>query len=417
MRGTHCQRQEAMCLEPSMSSFLLTRRIVPWAAAVGLALVAGACAPADQTDETSEESGQTGEDIDQTVQDIDGESGQSETDGSAQSDDPANDASDQASEAEPDVAVATEPLEVEADGITLEGTTFLPETEPLGGVVIAHGSGPFSRTGEMPGQLGLMLPESVQVYTELAEAFAEAGYVVATFDKRTCGSFNDCSDNGYPAPDDDLTFDVMVEDANAVVDAIAARDDVDEVAVVGHSKGGTVAAHLAGNDSISAVALLGAPVQPIYEILRMQAAKLWELSEGTADEPSAMTQVMSLNATADAVEAAADGDVSGDDIGGTSRQFWASWVDASNEAPDLLNDAEVAALAVGGTIDWNVPASEVEAWADVVDDIEVVILDGMAHTLTHVDEEDADEIDAVDLDVHVDQAVPDAIVDFLADSS
>ncbi|MEZ4314925.1 MAG: hypothetical protein R3F14_43480 [Polyangiaceae bacterium] len=67
-----------------------------------------------------------------------------------------------------------------------------PERARVPAVVIVHGSGPMSRDGVMRGQIGLGFGFELPVYKRLAEALTARGYAVYRYDKRTCGSFNDC---------------------------------------------------------------------------------------------------------------------------------------------------------------------------------------------------------------------------------
>src|SRR6185369_6762687 len=81
----------------------------------------------------------------------------------------------------------------------LEGTLTLParaEGERVPAVVIVHGSGPMSRDGIMRGQLGLSFGFELPVYKRLAEALTARGYAVYRYDKRTCGTFNGCTEHG-----------------------------------------------------------------------------------------------------------------------------------------------------------------------------------------------------------------------------
>ncbi|MEO5728346.1 MAG: hypothetical protein ABI134_35845, partial [Byssovorax sp.] len=81
----------------------------------------------------------------------------------------------------------------------LGGTLTLPardDGERVPAVVIVHGSGPMSRDGVMRGQIGLGFGFELPVYQRLAAALAARGFAVYRYDKRTCGAFNDCADNG-----------------------------------------------------------------------------------------------------------------------------------------------------------------------------------------------------------------------------
>jgi pimeloyl-ACP methyl ester carboxylesterase len=69
---------------------------------------------------------------------------------------------------------------------------------------------------------------------------------VLTFGKRSWGPFNGCADNGYPVPADDLTFGTFVDDVDRMLDHLGQRADIDRTVLIGHRKGSTIAATLAG---------------------------------------------------------------------------------------------------------------------------------------------------------------------------
>ncbi|MCC5947839.1 MAG: alpha/beta fold hydrolase [Nitriliruptoraceae bacterium] len=220
----------------------------------------------------------------------------------------------QASDDRPGVDVT-----IDADGLELQGTLRLPDgAGPHPGVVIAHGSGPSSRRGVFPGQLGMTFPAPVAVYEQLAEGLQAEGFAVLTFDKRTCGPFNGCADNDYPLPSDDLRFETFVDDLDAVVDHLAAREDIDRLAVAGHSKGGTVAAQLATRrGDLDALVLVATPAVGVPELLAGQAETMEDLTIAVGQQgPRVQRELDGLRSLADAVAAVADGEVEGDPIGG-----------------------------------------------------------------------------------------------------
>ena len=115
--------------------------------------------------------------------------------------------------------------------LALEGDLHLPATGgPHPGVVLVHGSGPISRHAQLSGQLGTQFGFAIPVFDELARALAEAGWVVLTYDKRSCGTFNGCGENAYPLPDDSLTTDTFASDAQAGVTYLRTSGEVDPTA-------------------------------------------------------------------------------------------------------------------------------------------------------------------------------------------
>lgn len=307
---------------------------------------------------------------------------------------------------------------VPADGLDLVGTLRLPDGPgPHPGIVIAHGSGPQSRDGLVTGQLGLGFPRPVPVYEQLAKGLREAGFAVLTFDKRSCGPFNSCADNGYPPPPSDASFGTFVNDVDRVVDHLAQHSDVDRTIVLGHSKGGTVAATLAGQrDDLAALVLLATPAISIDEVITAQAATFADLVNiaGQSAQPEAVEAVEGLRQLADDVSGIADGEVDGPPVDGVPRAFWASWVDASRAAPASLEVGEAPVLVLGGGSDLNVLPEQVEAWGPVLTDAdELDILPGITHALTRLEVDDPAAITPSDVGLHVDGILIDRIVEWL----
>lgn len=316
-------------------------------------------------------------------------------------------------------AAAAEDIVIPAEGMELAGALRMPESAgPAPAVVIVHGSGPLSRDGLLPGQLGLTLSQPVPVYRELAESLVARGYAVLTWDKRTCGPFNGCADNDYPAPPDDLTFETLRADAGAVLDVLAGRDDIDEVVVVGHSKGGTISAGLvAERDDLAGLVLMATPAVPITEVLDAQAEKLAALVAAGDQQREADQAVTELRELAAQVTEIGEGQGDGPPVGGASRRFWASWIDASLAAPDQVGSAGVPVLALGGQYDWNVPAEQMLAWEPHLGEHgRVEVLSNITHALTYLETDDVDAISAEDVGEHLDSSVVDALASWLDDT-
>ena len=255
-------------------------------------------------------------------------------------------------------------VRIPARGLDLEGTLALPRASgPRPGVVLVHGSGALGRDEILPGQLGMMFGFEVPVFRELARELARAGVVVIRFDKRTCTRKHGCA-NRYP--DADVGFDDVLEDAQAVIDWLRARPEVDRRAlfVVGHSLGGAFVPELmTDNLDLRAGVALAAPFRPIdlTSIYQHQYAERLLLSQNK--HPLIIgVRVRELEEIADGVRRLRAGTLKQAHIAGTSTEFWQAWMDLGDALPAVLARLDRPLLALSGTADANVPPSETSLW-------------------------------------------------------
>jgi pimeloyl-ACP methyl ester carboxylesterase len=142
-----------------------------------------------------------------------------------------------------------EAIKIPGYGFVLAGTLSKPaETAPSAArraaVVLLGGSGPADRD-----ELAFGIP----VLGQVADAIADAGFIVLRYDKRGIGQSGGRAESASLAD--------YAEDVRAAVKMLSDRKDVDpkRIAVVGHSEGGAVALIAASKDKrIAAVALLAA---------------------------------------------------------------------------------------------------------------------------------------------------------------
>jgi hypothetical protein len=141
-----------------------------------------------------------------------------------------------------------EQARIAANGFTLVGTLSRPTVAPgakLPGVVMVGGSGPTDRD-----ELAFGIP----IFGQLADALADAGFIVLRYDKRGVGQ-----SGGRP---ESATLTDYADDARAAVKFLAERKDVDanHIAVLGHSEGGLVAMLAAAKDKRVAALVLVATI-------------------------------------------------------------------------------------------------------------------------------------------------------------
>jgi uncharacterized protein len=139
------------------------------------------------------------------------------------------------------------PVKIPANGFSLAGTISRPASttvKQLPAVVLVGGSGPTDRD-----ETAFNIP----IFGQLAGALADAGYLVLRYDKRGIGQ------SGGRA--EAATLADFAEDLRAAVKFAAERKDVDpkQIAVLGHSEGGSVAMLAAAKEKrINALVLVAA---------------------------------------------------------------------------------------------------------------------------------------------------------------
>lgn len=181
-------------------------------------------------------------------------------------------------------------VRVPANGFALAATVTPPSAVSAGrapAVVLIGGSGPADRDGTVAG---------IPVMGQIAKALAEAGFVVARYDKRGIGQ-----SAGRP---ETATIADYAEDARAVVAYLRKerRKDVDDkrVAVLGHSEGAWVALQLgAVEKNVAAVVLLaGASGTGGALVLEQQQHLLAAMQVSDDEKKSKADLQMRINAAA-----------------------------------------------------------------------------------------------------------------------
>jgi uncharacterized protein len=322
------------------------------------------------------------------------------------------------------------PLDFDQGSLRLTGTLSLP-LRPAGArvpaIVIVPGSGALSRDGVMTGQLGLGFGFELPVYQSLAAELVLHGYAVFRYDKRNCGTFNDCAKNRYPRVPYALeagfyaTSEYLL-DAAAAISAVEAQPDIDpgHVFVVGHSQGGSlVPALLRMRSEVRAGVMLAAPFRPLDMLMERQSARVyWAFSHaGKPDE--ALRERTLLSSAASALRHLASGTHLGEPILGEPPGVWASWIELSQTAPVLAQTLDRPLLVLGGAYDYNVEPEEIEAWrillyASTRARHRVRLLPCVTHALNCILEPDPTRIQPKDIEHRVSPELVDEIVRFLA---
>lgn len=141
-----------------------------------------------------------------------------------------------------------------ADG-ELKAALEMPD-KAMGELVIIHaGSGPTNKDGNT---IGAGSNNSLKL---IAESLAEKGIASIRFDKRGVGD-----NTALIKKEEDLTFDVYVEDVKSIVDYAKKDDRFNEIHLLGHSEGAlimTIAAQQNDVASLISVAGIGRPADEV----------------------------------------------------------------------------------------------------------------------------------------------------------
>jgi pimeloyl-ACP methyl ester carboxylesterase len=136
-----------------------------------------------------------------------------------------------------------ENIRIPANGFSLAGTVSKPANAAgkLPAVILISGSGETDRDENVFG---------IPIFGQIADALAEAGFIVLRYDKRGVGQ------SGGRA--EAARLEHFAEDARAAVKVMSDRKDVDRkrLAIVGHSEGGWIALMTAKDERVAAVGLV-----------------------------------------------------------------------------------------------------------------------------------------------------------------
>jgi len=294
------------------------------------------------------------------------------------------------------------------------GDLHVPEWrvgERLPAVVVAHGSGPHGRDGVVEGQLGMRFGFSIPVYREIAQGLQAAGFVVLTYDKRTCGRWSNCPTNDYElAKAMGSTVRIFSQDLAGGVRFLAEQPEVDpeRIFVIGHSKGALYVPDVMQREArVRAGVMLAGTHSDFDDILAYQVDFVERLLRDLGyGEETIEEQVGSLRLTVEALRELKAGTWGTDPIDGLSIDYWQALLDMGKEARAGAPAMDRPILALSGDKDTNVPPSETEAWAREFEGTihQAKILPCVTHAMNC--------IQGMEVGKNVSPAVIEALVDF-----
>jgi hypothetical protein len=297
-----------------------------------------------------------------------------------------------------------EQVRVPAIGFTLAGTLskpMEPSPSPRPAVILAAGAGPLDRDA---------LTFGIPILGQLADALANAGFIVLRYDKRGVGQSGGRTEVATLAD--------FSDDQRAALKFLMSRKDVDDkrIAVVGHSEGGLVSLISAAKERrVAAVGLLATPgVSGSDLVLEQQRHALSKSNRSDAEKQARIDMQKKINDAAitgkglDALTAAVRRQID-------NAEFQS--VLASDPAK-LIPNVKQPILVVQGERDAEVVptnADRLEALAKARKQpaaVEVVKIPGVNHLLVPAQTGEADEYASL-ADKQISPVATAAVVDWL----
>jgi alpha-beta hydrolase superfamily lysophospholipase len=297
-----------------------------------------------------------------------------------------------------------ESVRVPANGFVLAGTLSRPAeagAARLPAVVLVGGSGPIDRDG---------LVHGIPILGQVADAIANAGFVVLRYDKRGIGQSGGRAESASLAD--------YAEDVRAAVKFLADRKDVDprRIAVIGHSEGGAVALIAATKDKrIAAVGLLAANGVIGAEMILAQQRHLLDRAGLSAEEKQAKIELQKRIHEAVLTGKGWDG-ISVDVRRAVDNPEFQSIL--SNDPSKIMPDVKQPLLVVQGELDTQVEPHNADRLAELARQrknarpVEMIKIPGVNHLLVAARTGEVDEYAKLP-ERHVSPQVTEAIVAWL----
>ncbi|HEY0873805.1 MAG TPA: alpha/beta fold hydrolase [Vicinamibacterales bacterium] len=269
-------------------------------------------------------------------------------------------------------------------------------------VVLVPGSGQVDREVNVFG---------IPIFTQLAGALAERGFVVLRYDKRAVGQSGGRAERA--------TLNDYAEDVLAAVRYLRSRKDVDRnrIAVVGHSEGGAVGMLAAKkeDDDIKALVLIAAPGTRGSELILEQQQYAFDALNLSEEERKQKLDVQQRIQTAVLTGVGWEGLPA--EYRRAADTPWFKSLLEFNPA-EVMKDVEQPVLIIQGDLDKQVAPHHAEKLADLArkrDDkapVEVLHLPGVNHLLVPAKTGDPAEYPTLP-EKQVVSAIPDKIAEFL----
>ena len=293
---------------------------------------------------------------------------------------------------------------IPANGFNLAATVTRPVGQQkmrFAAVVLVAGSGPQDRNELVFG---------IPIFGQIANALADAGYLVVRYDKRGIAQ-----SGGRP---ESATLNDYAEDLRAVLNYTARRDDVDNkrIAVLGHSEGALVAMLAASKDKRIAALLLVAGIGTTgAELVLEQQSHLLSRSKFSEDERK---QKMELQRKIhQAVLTGKGWDEVPPDIRKAAESPWFQSFLMFDPAK-VMKDIRQPILILQGTLDTQVAPHQADKLAELANArkkggaVQLTMVDGVNHLLVPAQTGEFDEYPDLK-DKYVSRKVIETLIEWL----
>lgn len=263
---------------------------------------------------------------------------------------------------------------IPAYGFNIAGTVTMP-TQAAGrlrhpAIILVPGSGPVDREENVFG---------IPIFTQLARALAERGFIVVRYDKRGVGQSG--------GRDERATLQDYADDVVSVIKWLQKRKDVDKrrITIVGHSEGGAVAL-IAGSrrKEIASLVLMAAPGTRGTELVLEQQTHGLDVLKVSAADRAAKVDLQQRIQTAVLTGVGLDG--LPEDLRKRADTPWFKSLLQFDPA-QVMPKVKQPMLIIQGALDTQVPPHHAQRLADLARSrkkaptVEVVLLPRVNHLL------------------------------------
>lgn len=267
----------------------------------------------------------------------------------------------------------SEEITFTSDGLQLEGTLFLPNTNSkVPGVVFVNGSGPLDRDGKAKNNPGAM----PHVYKEWASFLSSNQLATLRYDKRflTHSNLNPL----------EISQTDQINDIIAATAYLKSRTEIDasNIYIIGHSEGGSIAPVAAKRVNIvSGVIIISSPAFAIDTLFVEQLKANANIGQDLITQTEHAFLLLRNNQFPP-----------GGQIWGGGEAYWSEWIEYSENATDIVLQLNERVLIQQGLEDENYPSFTLQKniflWEDISkqsDKISIRKYDNVTHLMQNKD--------------------------------